>query len=81
VSDIPDDQIVLRRDSLRLDPELDADTRVFAVLGVSEHRPDLARWRESDGALRPVRLAWLTWDELAGCREHPLADEFGRYIA
>jgi hypothetical protein len=28
-----------------------------------------------------VSIAWLTWDELAKCAEHPLADEFGRYLA
>ncbi len=73
---VPDDQIVLRRDSLRDDPGLKGD-RVFAVLGVSEHRPDQ---QEPDGDLHPVTVAWLTWDELANCPEHPLADEFGRYI-
>jgi hypothetical protein len=78
---VPDDQIVLRRESLRRDPALKNDGRAFAVLGISEHKPDLSTWHEHDGDLRPVSVAWLTWDELAECPEHPLADEFGRYIA
>jgi hypothetical protein len=56
-------------------------TRVMAVLGISERKPDLAKWHETDGNLRPVSIAWLTWDELSECPEHPLADEFGRYLA
>jgi hypothetical protein len=80
-SGIPDDQIVLRRDSLRDDPALKNDDRVFVVLGISEDKPDLVKWREPDDHLRAVSVAWLTWDELAECPEHPLADEFGRYIA
>jgi hypothetical protein len=81
VTDIPDDQIVLRRDSLRKDPALKNDDRAFAVVGVSEQKPNLTKWEEFDCDLRPVTVAWLTWDELAECAEHPLADEFGRYIA
>ena len=81
VIDVPDDQIVVRRDSLRNDPALNNDDRAFAVLGVSEHRPDLVKWQDHDGDLRSVTIAWLTWDELSECSEHPLADEFGRYIA
>ena len=53
----------------------------MAVLGISERKPDLAKWHEPDGNLRSVGIAWLTWDELAECPEHPLADEFGRYLA
>lgn len=80
-TDVPDDQVVLRRDSLRGDPGLKRDERAFAVLGISGHKPDLAKWHESESELREVSVAWLTWDELAQCPEHPLADEFGRYIA
>lgn len=80
-ADVPDDQIVLRRDSLRSDPGLKSDQRAFVVLGVSEHKPDLAKWHERDGDRRQVTVAWLTWEELAECPEHPLTDEFGRYIA
>ena len=78
---MPDDQIVLRRDSLRTDPTLKNDNRAFAVLGISEHKPYSARWHEHESNLRPVTITWLTWDELSECSEHPLADEFGRYIA
>lgn len=51
VADIPDDQIVLRRDSLRSDPALKNDKRVLAILGVSEHKPDLASWHEQEATL------------------------------
>jgi hypothetical protein len=81
VADVPDDQIILRRDSLRSDPTLEGDQRAFAVLGISPLKPDLAKWRESDRDHRTVTVAWLTWDELAECPEHPLTAEFGRYIA
>jgi hypothetical protein len=80
-ADVPDDQIVLRRDSLRSDPALVNDTRTLAVLGVSEHKPDLGKWREDEAKATSVTVAWLTWDELAECPNHPFADEFGRYIA
>lgn len=79
-ADVPDDQIVLRRDSLRHDPAQHHD-RVMAVLGISASKPDLAKWRKPDDHLRPIIIAWLTWDELAECLEHPFADEFGRYLA
>lgn len=78
---VPDDQIVLRRDSLRTDPALADDERALAVLGVSEIEPDLAKWHEPAGEQRPVTIAWLTWDELAACAAHPLADEFASYLA
>lgn len=81
LADVPDDQIVLRRDSLRSDPNVNSDERTFAVLGVSEHKPGLAQWDEPDGDGRPVTVAWLTWDDLADCSDHPLAEEFGRYLA
>jgi hypothetical protein len=79
-ADVPDDQIVLRRDSLRADPAHKSNERVMAVLGISERKPNLAKWHEPDGDLRPVSIAWLTWNELAECPEHPLADEFSRYL-
>jgi len=79
--EIPDDQIVLRRDSLRKDPALKDEKRAFAVVGISEQAPNLANWDELEGDLRPVTVAWLTWDELSECADHPLADEFRRYIA
>lgn len=80
-TEVPDDQIVLRRDSLRTDPALKSDERVFAVLGISEHKLDVVRWQEHATGLRPVTVAWLAWDELTECSEHPRADEFGRYSA
>lgn len=77
---IPADQIELRRDSLRSDPALKHDLRPFAVLGVSEDKPDLTAWKETHEHLPPVHVAWLTWDELAHCPHHPRAAEFKRYI-
>jgi hypothetical protein len=81
VLDRPDDQIILRRDSLRNDPRLKDDQRALAILGVSEDKPDLGKWHERDRNAREVSIARLTWDDLAACPEHPLADEFGRYLA
>jgi hypothetical protein len=80
-ADVPDDQVVLRRDSLRKDPDLRGREGVYAVVGVSEDKPRLSRWAESNDAARDVLIAWLTWDELAECPEHPFADEFKRYLA
>jgi hypothetical protein len=77
---VPDDQIVLRRDSLRNDPLLRGDTRALAVLGVSETRTDVTKWDEGHTNERPVTVAWLTWDELAECPAHPFAGEFRRYL-
>ena len=48
-ANVPDDQIVLRRDSLRDDPAHKSDQRVMAVLGISERKPDQTRWHEPDG--------------------------------
>jgi hypothetical protein len=79
-TEVPDDQIVLRRDSLRNDPVSQHDNRTFAVLGISEATPDLAKWNEHDASLRRVTIAWLTWDDVAACTAHPFADEFARYI-
>lgn len=77
-----DDQVVLRRDSLRADPGLADDDRLFVVLGVSSEIPDLAVYDEpSDTSKRPVRISWISWDDLAGCDAHPLAAAFRRYIA
>jgi hypothetical protein len=81
VAGIPDDQIVLRRESLREDPELVDDQRLLAVLGVSESKPELAKWSEPVGSSRPVVVTWLTWDDLAQCPDHPYAEEFARYLA
>ena len=78
---VRDDQIVLRRDSLRTDPALRDDDRAFAVLVVSEAEPDLTTWHEADADARPVTVASLSWDDLAACPAHPLADEFGRCLA
>lgn len=81
VANVPDDQIILRRESMRHDPALEADERPFVVLGVSEHTPDLTKWKEDSSSARPVQVVWLTWDDLAGCQGHPFAGEFARYIA
>jgi hypothetical protein len=78
---VPDDQVVLRRDSLRNDPNRRDGVEALAVLGVSEAKPDLSRWAEPDETERVVLLAWLTWDDLAECAAHPHSDEFARYIA
>lgn len=81
IAGIPDDQIQLRRDSLRTDPALAGDTRALVVLGVSEAKPDLSKWHESADTDRKVTIAWLTWDELAECPHHPLGDELRRYLS
>jgi hypothetical protein len=82
VAGTKDDQIVLRRNSFRVDPALRDDQRAFVVLGVSNEIPNLARYDEPSGDLqrRPVVVAWLTWSDLARCDAHPLAAEFRRYL-
>jgi hypothetical protein len=75
-----DDQVILRRDSLRNDPKLKADARHRVVLGVSNNVPDLGIYDEAENQV-PVLIAWLTWEDLAECASHPLADEFTRYLA
>jgi hypothetical protein len=77
-----DDQIVLRRESMRRDPGLAADPRPFVVLGVSHAEPDLTTYTTSSprSALKPVSVRWLTWDDLASCDRHPRGDEFRRYL-
>jgi hypothetical protein len=77
-----DDQVVLRRDSLRADPNLAGDNREFVVLGISNSKPDLRMYDEipDEPPLRPVQISWLTWSELAECEAHPLAAEFRRYL-
>jgi hypothetical protein len=80
--DTRDDQVVLRRDSLRADPALAGDRRELVVLGISNTRQDLTVYREAEGlSLRPVRVEWLTWSDLAGRDVHPLSGEFRRYLA
>ena len=74
-----DDQIILRRDSLAKDPKYD-DDRTHVVLGVGREARDVAEYELSNGRRR-VFVRWLTWADLASCRSHPLADEFGRYLA
>ena len=79
-----DDQVVLRRGSLRRDPALAGDPdRPYVVLGVSDRPPDLGPYAESGGAegVRPVSVSWITWDDLAACEVHPHAHEFARYLA
>jgi hypothetical protein len=76
-----DDQVVLRRDSMRADPALIDDKRQFVVLGVSNTVPDLAAYAEHGQPDRKrVTIAWLTWDDLASCDHHPRAEEFRRYL-
>ncbi len=78
---VRDDQIVLRRDSLRKDPTLESDVRRFVVAGVSNVALDLTVYGEADASVpRSVTLTWLTWDDLASCSSHPRADEFARYL-
>ena len=68
-----DNQIVLRRGSLRKDPTLANDRRSLLVVGVSRVLPDPSVYDETD-------VAWLTWDDLAACSVHPRAEDFGRYL-
>ena len=78
-----DDQVLLRRSALRTEPALAHDKRDFVVMGVSNASPDLAIYTEpqQQPPLRPVAVAWLTWDDLADCDAHPRAGEFRCYLA
>ena len=46
-----DDQVVLRRDSMRKDPSLRGDKRSFVVLGISNAVPDLTPYSEPHRAV------------------------------
>jgi hypothetical protein len=81
VAGTSDDQIVLRRDSFRKDAALSQGERPLVVLGIGPVEEDLARYIEEDASLRRVAVQWLTWPLLAECPTHPLAEEFGRYLA
>jgi hypothetical protein len=75
------DQVELRRESMRADPALIDDKREFAVLGVSNAVPDLTAYAEHGQTDRKrVTIAWLTRDDLASCDDHPRAEEFRRYL-
>jgi hypothetical protein len=77
----PDDQIVLRRDSLRKDPALANDDRKAVVLVISSQTTDLGAYDEAQSdSRRAVTLARLSWLDLATCEFHPLASEFRRYL-
>jgi hypothetical protein len=78
--DTRDDQIVLRRDAMRMYPASLSDVRPWVVLGVSPEAPDLTVYDEPDPHLRRVLVTWLKWDDLAGCSVHPHADEFRRHL-
>ena len=81
VKGVRDDQVALRRDSLRADPALAHDERTFVVLVVSNVEIDLAAYNEAPHQeLRPVQLGWLSWSELAWCDAHPLAACFRDYL-
>lgn len=77
-----DDQIVLRRDAMRVEKALADDRREFIVLGISNDAPDLSVYDEArrQPPLRPVQIAWLTWVDLADCDAHPRAGEFRQYL-
>jgi hypothetical protein len=78
--DKPDDQIVLRRDSMRKDPALRGDERTLVVLGVTPVDTGVDAYAERDPSLRPVSVHWLTWQSLATCSAHPHAVELQRYL-
>jgi hypothetical protein len=46
-------------DFLRGDPAHKTDERALAVIGISERKPDLAKWHEPGDDLRRVSVAWL----------------------
>ncbi len=77
-----DNQVILRRDSMRVDPALEADARAFVVLGVSNDVPNLDIYNGGFPAAsrRPVHIAWVTWTQLAKCDVHPRAAEFRAYL-
>ena len=77
-----EDQIVLRRGSMRRDPSLASDAnRLYVVLGVSNDIADLTPYDDAaEPALRRVEVRWLRWADLAECALHPHAEEFGRYL-
>ena len=78
---VPDDQIVLRRDSLRRDPALQNDKRSHVVLGVSLEQRDCTPYVESSDSMPGVTIAWSTWRDLAECPAHPYTAEFARHLA
>jgi hypothetical protein len=80
---VRDDQIVLRRDSFRIDPTLIDDGREFVVLGVSNNVPDLTAYNEPPlgPKRRTVKIDWLTWSDMATCQAHPRCSEFQRYLS
>ncbi|MBP6843902.1 MAG: hypothetical protein KA201_09175 [Kofleriaceae bacterium] len=77
-----DDQIVLRRGSLRQDPALAGDhKRLYVVLGISNDSPDLVAYDEAnEHEPRRVEVRWLRWQDLAECSAHPHHEEFARYL-
>jgi hypothetical protein len=78
--EIVDDQIVLRRDSMRKDKRLPGEQRSFVVLGVSRKLPPLDVYAENDQSMRPVDIRWVTWGTLASCPHHPVGAEFERHL-
>lgn len=76
-----DDQIVLRRDALRIDPTRTDDDRELVVLCIANRPIDLRLYDERPQAARwPVKVASLTWDELASCSAHPRHGDFAHYL-
>jgi hypothetical protein len=77
-----EDQIVLRRDSLRLQHKLADGDRALVVLGVATALADLSAYEEAPSILTAsaVEIGWLTWNDLASCEVHPRAAEFKRYL-
>src|SRR4051812_19530243 len=60
-ADTLDDQMVLRRDSLRKDPALSGDDRCFVVLGVSQVHENTDAHGPPNTEGKDVRIGWLTW--------------------
>jgi hypothetical protein len=60
------------------EPAASSVRRVVLVLARTEADP--AGFAHLAAHYPAVRIAWLTWDELAECPEHPHAEEFRRYL-
>lgn len=73
-----DDQIVLRCRALAAE---DVDKgRPRVVLGISPAKPNLDVYQHVLSATG-VAVHWLTWSDLASCKEHPWTLEFREYLA
>lgn len=76
-----DDQVVLRRLALRAEASANPGERLRAVVGVSRLAHDLGIYEEHVVPTFPVEVRWITWERLAQCQAHPLAEQFRKYVS